>query len=63
MESQDLPIGISLTEFHLAIFYKLQVKIVCLLNKEIVLNQKLDMKVNLVRSFEYFYFDEKMQTN
>ena len=47
IESQDIPIGISLTEFHLAIFYKLQVKIICLLNKEIVLNQKLDMKVML----------------
>ncbi|CAF1037381.1 unnamed protein product [Brachionus calyciflorus] len=38
------PIGISLTEFHIAIFYKTQVKIICLLNKEIVLNQKLDTK-------------------
>lgn len=40
----DFPIGISLTEFHLAIFYTNQVKILCLLNKELVLNQKLDSK-------------------
>ena len=43
-DTSDLPIGISLTEFHLAIFYKAQVKILCLLNKELVLNQKLDIK-------------------
>lgn len=43
-DSNDLPIGISLSEFHLAIIYKSQVKIMCLLNKELVLNQKLDLK-------------------
>jgi hypothetical protein len=43
-DSSDLPIGIGLTEFHLALFYKTQVKILCLLNREIVLNQKLDVK-------------------
>ena len=43
-DSTDLPIGICLTEFHLAIFYKAQVKILCLLNKELVLSQKLDIQ-------------------
>lgn len=38
------PVGICLTEFHIAIFYKSQVKILCILNKEVVLNQKLDLK-------------------
>lgn len=41
-DTQDWPIGVCLTEFHLAIFYKSNVKIVCLLNKELVLNQKFD---------------------
>ena len=44
IDSQDWPIGICLTEFHLAIFYRSNVKILCLLNKEIVLNQKFDSK-------------------
>lgn len=44
-DNQDLPIGICLTEFHLAIFYKSNVKIICLLNKELVYNQKFDTKV------------------
>lgn len=43
-DSSDYPIGICLTEFHLAILYKTQVKIICLLNKELVLNQKLDLR-------------------
>ena len=41
-DSNDYPSGICLTEFHLAIFYKKQCKIICLLNKELVLNHKLD---------------------
>jgi hypothetical protein len=43
-ESGDLPVGICLTEFHLALFYKTQVRILCLLNREAVLSQKLDVK-------------------
>ena len=45
-DSQEWPIGICLTEFHLAIFYRSNVRIICLLNKELVLNQKFDSKVN-----------------
>jgi len=41
-DTQDMPIGIALTEFHLAIFYRTNVKIICLLNKELVLHQKFD---------------------
>jgi hypothetical protein len=43
-EGGEQPIGIGLTEFHLAIFYKTQVKILCLLNREVVLSQRLDVK-------------------
>lgn len=50
---QDGPIGISLTEFHLAIFYKSQVKIVCLLNKEVVYNQKMDLKVTFATRISF----------
>lgn len=44
-DSQEWPVGICLTEFHLAIFYRFNVRILCLLNKELVLNQKFDSKV------------------
>jgi hypothetical protein len=40
----DMPVGMCLTEFHLALFYKSQVRIMCLLNEELVLSQKLDAK-------------------
>ena len=45
-DSHDWPIGICLTEFHLAIFYRTNIKILCLHNKETVLSQKFDPKVN-----------------
>ena len=45
-DSQEYPIGVCLTEFHLAMFYKARVRIVCILNKECVLNQKFDLKVS-----------------
>lgn len=41
---EETPIGMCLTEFHLAFFLKAYVKIKCLLNEELVLNQKLDSK-------------------
>jgi hypothetical protein len=43
-EMSDPPIGIALTDFHLAMFFKNNVKILCLLNREIVINHKLDAK-------------------
>ena len=50
-DKQEMPIGINLTEFHVAIFYKYQVKILCLLNKELVYNQKFDIKVSIQLKF------------
>lgn len=43
-DQDEQPMGMCLTEFHVAFFYKAQVRIMCLLNEELVLNQKLDPK-------------------
>lgn len=43
-DPEEQPIGMNLTEFHVAFFFKSQVRIVCLLNEELVFNQRLDPK-------------------
>lgn len=41
---EQQPMGMCLTEFHVAFFFKAQLRIVCLLNEELVFNQRLDAK-------------------
>lgn len=43
-DPDEQPIGMCLTEFHVAFFFKSQLRIVCLLNEELVFNQRLDAK-------------------
>jgi hypothetical protein len=60
LNNEEQPMGMCLTEFHLAYFYKAQVRIVCLLNEELVLNQKLDSKsIGVTKNiwFDAFYGD------
>jgi hypothetical protein len=41
--NEPIPISIALTEYHLLIMFEKSIKIICLLSRDLIFNEKIDI--------------------